>query len=312
MLVQDICIVSVECNEAEAHSIMDFAVRILNRMFECRVVSRKQFTKHTNREVAAYIAKVNDGYEYIMNRQLFAQQAKSDLSIKDMTTMHQSAYTKPTDLDMDIDPKYFMIEGHYVVPFDAETKQYLTPKMYLRIILNKCLVIREEAVMLELAKQMSRNRRTEYILIKRASANADIREGVEMYYQFNNSQTKMSKAAQAGLFSWYKEYTGIDIAHIMAQIDRNLDIHLAPQIIRDIEAMIKAGDEFVNKMRQLSPSEEVDDDILEDNADVKKEMTQIITHNQQLLASANPVTDGKIFNTYLCFLASHKPPELKQ
>ena len=310
MIAQDFCFVSVLCKEDEIPEALGAVSKTVSNIVPCKEISKKEFVANTSRPVSHYLAKMNDTYDYLKDRKTLANYLSKHPDIvagkipDGSTTLIQTPYYKLSDLDIDIDPTYFMIESHFIEPRDYETSEVLPGKLFIRIIINKAASLREEGLMIRVAEKLSRNRVTEFLMVKPGE---DKKPGMEMYYQYAGGVEKEAKSASSGLFTWYRDQTGIDIATVMEQVDRNIDMALAPQMIADLKALKTASQAMVVELQKQG----IDDvDVRRDNEKDAREIDELIKKNQDFVAKSR---EGSMMATlYMRFTSNITSPKLIQ
>lgn len=304
MIAQDFCFITILCKEEEIPETLGGVAKIVSGIIPCKEISKKEFIANTNRPVSHYLAKMNDTFDYLKDRKTLANyltnhpEIVTDKMPDGSTSLIRTPYYKLSDLDIDIEPSYFMIESHFIEPTDYETGEVLPGKLFIRIIINKAAPLREEGLMIRVAERMSRNRVTEFLLVKPGQVNSP---GMEMYYQYASGVEKEAKSASGGLFTWYRDQTGIDIAQIMQRVDQNIDAALAPQMISDLKALKIAAQAMI----------QTDDvDVKRDNEKDIREIDALIAVNQD---SVNKRKSSDIMTTiYMRFTGIITSPKLIQ
>lgn len=284
MIARDFCFINVLCKEEEVPEIIGAATKAVIALIPAKEISKKEFIANTNRPVSHYLAKMNDTFDYLKDRKTLANyltnhpELVGDKMPDGSTQLIRTPYYKISDLDIDLDPSYFMIEAHYISPTDYETGEQLPGKVFMRIVINKAAPLREEGLMIRVAEKLSRNRVSEFMLVKPGTEKTP---GLEMFYQYASGVEKEAKSATGGLFTWYRDQTGIDIAQIMQRIDSNIDNVLAPQMIQDLKALKNASQAMLDKLKEQG----IDDfDVEEDNLRDIKQIDELIAKNQAMLA----------------------------
>lgn len=228
---------------------MEILNNIIIKALKATEVTNTEFEKHTLVNIDRYIA--------YKPRELSINTMNDLKKIRSIHIPNTNDSTTKSDLDIHIDIRYGLIEYHYI-----------EGRLVTRIVLNSRILKRLDIVKLYqfIASEASKE-------MKPKVEFSNILNDKEQFLMFFKGMILKKIEGGPGTFDNVYAYTGLYIAKIMDNIDKNIDVLIAPRIVRELELDLLKSKETLNRLKALG----IDDkDIEADNLKQIKDSEELL------------------------------------
>ena len=252
----DIKILSYKSNN-NFKLITDTVTNLLINMLKAKEINLNEFERHTEVNKDRFIAFLPSRQDTISTM----NDMKKIRTIK----INPDQFNVKSDLDLDIDCRYGLLEFHLI-----------KDKVFCRIVLNSKLLISDiinlDNLLYSLAILSSKTLGfCEYSLIK----------GPEEKYTIFKGGVVVNNISQGpGTFDKVIGFSGFKIGEIMQEIDSNIDVLIAPKIVKELELSIKEATSMKNILEKMNLNEPR---MMRDNEKLIEQATKLLEINKELL-----------------------------
>ncbi len=169
---------------------------------------------------------------YILNKNNlnnFASHAKDIESVKGMFNKGIKIGQYTTGMEKNFDPRYMVLDVH-----DISEEQF-KEKFAIRILMSEKIPVSQFSILREVAKQLSTDYITTIFSVSK-EANTNI-EAVERYEVGRIIDSGITREG-SGVIGKYTNKWNISINKILARLDRNIEVLMAPKDLEEIEGIL--------------------------------------------------------------------------